>query len=42
VAPIVVYVIAHRVCIELQRGERVVRDRKRAEEEAATAAAGSR
>ena len=42
VAPIVVYVVAHRVCVELQRGEPVVRDRKRAEEEAATAAAGSR
>jgi ubiquinol-cytochrome c reductase cytochrome b subunit len=34
VAPIVVGLVAHRVCVELQKGERVVRERKRAEAEA--------
>jgi ubiquinol-cytochrome c reductase cytochrome b subunit len=42
VAPVVVGLVAHRVCTELQRGELVERDRERAEEEAAVAAAGSR
>jgi hypothetical protein len=34
VVPIVFGVITYRVCIELQRGERIERERKRAEAEA--------
>jgi ubiquinol-cytochrome c reductase cytochrome b subunit len=34
VAPVVVGLVAHRVCVELQKGERVERQRKRAEAEA--------
>jgi ubiquinol-cytochrome c reductase cytochrome b subunit len=37
VAPVVFGLIAHRVCVELQRGERVERERRRAEAEARTA-----
>ena len=40
--PAIVGGIAYRVCIELQRGEVIERDRKQAEQEAAVAAAGSR
>jgi ubiquinol-cytochrome c reductase cytochrome b subunit len=39
VLPVVVGVIAYRVCVELQRGERVERERKRAEAEARAAQA---
>jgi ubiquinol-cytochrome c reductase cytochrome b subunit len=39
VLPVVVGVVAYRVCIELQRGERVERERKRAEAEARAAQA---
>jgi ubiquinol-cytochrome c reductase cytochrome b subunit len=39
VLPVVVGAIAYRVCIELQRGERVERERKRAEAEARAAEA---
>jgi ubiquinol-cytochrome c reductase cytochrome b subunit len=37
VVPVIVGLISYRVCIELQRGERVERDRRRAEAEARTA-----
>jgi hypothetical protein len=33
-APLVAGTIAHRVCVELQRGERVAADRERALQEA--------
>ena len=39
VLPVVVGVVAYRVCVELQRGEAVERDRKRAEAEARAAEA---
>jgi ubiquinol-cytochrome c reductase cytochrome b subunit len=39
VLPVVVGAIAYRVCIELQRGEHVERERKRAEAEARAASA---
>jgi ubiquinol-cytochrome c reductase cytochrome b subunit len=39
VLPVVVGVIAYRVCVELQRGEHVERERKRAEAEARAASA---
>jgi len=39
VLPVVVGAIAYRVCVELQRGERVERERKRAEAEARAARA---
>ena len=38
VAPPLAGAVAYRVCVELQRGERVERERKRAEQEARTAA----
>jgi len=37
VGPVIAGLIAYRVCIELQRGERVERERKRAEAEARSA-----
>jgi ubiquinol-cytochrome c reductase cytochrome b subunit len=40
VLPVVVGAISYRVCVELQEGERVERERKRAEAEARTAARG--
>jgi hypothetical protein len=38
VAPLVTAIVAHRVCVELQRGELVVRDARAAEQEARAAA----
>jgi ubiquinol-cytochrome c reductase cytochrome b subunit len=38
VLPVVAFVLAHRVCVELRRNEEVVRDRHEAEAEARAAA----